>query len=141
MPFGQLQRRDFITLLGGTTTWPIATRAQQPRIPIVAFINARSAETSVRSSAAFRKALNECGCLEGQNVIIEYDRLPSLMVHLVRRRVAVIATPSLAAGAQAAKAATSTIPIVFSVGKDPVNLALVASITRPGADATGVNIQ
>ena len=109
--------------------------------------NGRSAQDAARYTAAFRKGLNETGYVEGRNVTVEYqwlegqyDRLPSLIDQLVRRRVAVIATPALTAGAQAAKAATTTIPIVFGVAEDPVQLGLVASLARPGGNATGINI-
>jgi putative ABC transport system substrate-binding protein len=139
-------RRKFLATLGGAAVaWPLAAGAQQPT-PIVGLINNRSAQEAVRNVAAFRKGLNETGYVEGQNVMVEYhwlegqfDRLPAVMADLVRRRVDVIATPAFRAGAQAAKAATSTIPIVFGVGDDPVKLGLVASLARPGGNATGVN--
>src|SRR5262249_40652820 len=115
-------------------------------LPVVALINVRSTETSSLLRAAFLKGLTETGTIEGQNVAVEYhwlegqyDRLPPLMADLVRRRVAVIATPGFTAGAQAAKAATTTMPIVFGVAEDPVRLGLVASLARPGGNATGIN--
>jgi len=141
-----IRRRKFLATLGGAAAWPLAARAQQPT-PIVGLISSRSsAQDAVRNVAAFRKGLDETGYVEGQNVTVEYhwmggqfDRLPAVMADLVRRRVDVIATPASRIGAQAAKAATSTIPIVFGVGDDPVKLGLVASLARPGGNATGVN--